>query len=313
MRRTVPPLEAIRQADEKQKAIDARNALLPPGAPREPSVPRLQMRTLKKHFSKLSQFWIHAGRLSHVPKAENPFRGWEYQGVRRKLKKRGPWSDADLNALLASQWFDEDRVGSDHWWVTVIGMWSGLRVEEIARLRPAEDIREIAGVMAFVIQEHPAPEPWSPKTESGERTVPIHSALLELGIMDFVDRRRREGASRLFPSYRITPSSDKLSARFVSDFSRHKNSIGIGPKTTFHSWRHNVATILRNKAVSEARESWIDAVLGHAGGEDDEGKPVRQSVGVTVYLDAVWMQNLKATVEAIRYPDEVDFSRLRRP
>jgi len=89
----------------------------------------------------------------------------------------------------------------------------------------------------------------------------------------------------------------------VTDFSRHKISLGIGPRTTFHSWRHNISTILRNTKVSEARESWIDAVLGHSGPDDDcAGRAQRQpqSEGVTTYLDHVAVRNLVSTVEAIR-------------
>jgi len=34
---------------------------------------------------------------------------------------------------------------------------------------------------------------------------------------------------------------------------------------------------------------------------------------VTTYFDAVSIENLRDTVEAIRYPAEVDLSRLRKP
>ena len=315
VRQAVPPIEAIRRADEKQKEIDARNALLPPDAEREPRVPRLSMKTLKRHFSTLSQYWLYARQRQYVPADSNPFTGWQYQGVGRgkRNKKRGPWSSEDLNRLLASDWFDGERAGRDEWWVTLIAMWGGLRVEEIARLRPSHDIQEFAGVPAFVLQDHPEPEVWSPKTEAGERVVPIHPVLLGLGIMDLVGQRRREGARRVFPSFRLRPSSDKLSAKFVSDFSRHKTALGVGKRTTFHSFRHNISTLLRNTPASDIRETWIDAVLGHAGGEDDAGRARQQSEGITTYLDTIGIRNLLATVEAIRYPDEMDLSRLRRP
>lgn len=315
VRRAIPPLEAIRRADEKQKAIDARNAALPPDAEQEPGVRRLSMKTLKRHFSTLSQYWLFARQRGYVPTDSNPFKGWQYQGIGRgkKHRKRGPWSTEDLNLLLTSEWFDADRIGSDAWWVTLIGMWCGLRVEEIARLRPSHDIQELEGIPAFVVQEHPNPNRWSPKTEAGERVVPIHPFLLELGIMDLVDQRRREGAQRLFPSFRLWPSSDKLSAKFVSKFSRHKIALGIGKRTTFHSFRHNISTLLRNLPATAIRETWIDAILGHSGSEDEDGRARPQSEGITTYLDGIGIQNLLATVEAIRYPKDVELSRLQRP
>jgi integrase len=316
-RKVVTPLEAVSEADEKQKAIDSRNALLPSGATREADVPRVMMKTLKRHFSALSQVWVHAQRADYVPKDRNPFRGWEYQGVKKGQRKRSEWSNADLNRLLASPWFDPEQAGDDRWWVVVIAMFSGMRVEEIARLRPAHDIVEIEGVWSFKIQKHA--NGWAPKTEASERVVPVHSKLMDLGLLQKADAQRAAGAAYLLESFRERPSSDKLSAKFVSDFSRHKTSLGIGAGTTFHSFRHTISTLLRNTSLRDARESWIDAVLGHEGGDEDSDergnrKPrPKRSEGQTTYLGAISVENLQVTVEAIRYPDGVHLSRLGSP
>ena len=304
----VPPLQAIRKADEKQKLIDSKNAARGPGEKPLPSIPRLKMKTLKRHFSALSQVWVYCGRRDYVRKDTNPFRGWEYQGVntgRGSKKRRGPWSPEDLVTLLQSDWFSPDRAGTDRWWVTLVCMWSGMRVEEVCRLRPNIDITHIDGIMALAIQEQADP-PWSPKSEAGARIVPVHSELLKREFADLVQRRVADGSTRLFPSFRARPSAPhKLSAKFVTDFSRHKIGLGIGPQTTFHSFRHNISTILRNTRLSDARESWIDAILGHEGSEDEDGRRRTRSEGVMTYLDDIGIQNLQATVEAIRYPEAV--------
>ncbi len=303
IRKLVPPLEAIRVADEKQKAIDSRNALLPPDAPREASVPRLKMKTLKRHFSTMSQLWLHYATPEQIPRDRNPFRGWTYQGVKRGgKKKRGPFSSDDLNKLLASAWMDR----MDRRWVVLVSLFAGLRVEEIFRLRPSKDIQILHGVPCFVIQEHPAPDKWSPKTEAGERVVPVHSVLLSLGFMEHVEARRESGARRLFAAD-LRPSTNKLSAKFVRDFSREKSGLGIGRMTTFHSARHNISTTLRNTPARDIREFWIDAILGHEGGEDDEGNTRKRSEGVITYMDSVAIRNLLTTVEGIEYPG-VDLS-----
>jgi hypothetical protein len=62
----------------------------------------------------------------------------------------------------------------------------------------------------------------------------------------------------------------------------------------FHSFRHSVRTILGN---TDIKDSWIDAVLEHEGGE--------QSVGIAVYLKRIGVENLKTLVGAISYPDDV--------
>jgi integrase len=321
VRAALSPFEQIRLADLKQAEIDRRNALLPPNAAREKKLDRMSMKTLKKHFSSLSQFWIHAERQGLVGE-RNIFRGWEYQGVKRNgKKKRLPWSTANLQKLIDSPWFAEGDAGqrSDRSWVTLIAMFGGLRVEEILRLRTVHDIRDFqpkedgaAPIHCFVIQPHEAPHEWDPKSEAGSRTVPVHSFLLSLGFMDFVAARRASGAYRLFTPGNNRASSTKLSAKFVSDFSRMKIGLGVGPENTFHSARHNISTMLRNTKNSDFREHWIDAILGHAGGDDDVGNqsgrhPV--SEGLTTYYHGVDVENLKLTVEAIRYP-AIDFSRV---
>ncbi len=249
----VLPVDAARAADAKQQGINARNAALAHDAPREPDVQRLSMKTVKRHFSTLSQFWMHAKRHSHVS-GENPFKGWEYQGVKKGAAKRVDWSTADLMTLLSSPW-----VAGDIRWIVAVAMHSGMRVEEIFRLRPGADIVERDGILCLLVQPQVSPSRWTPKSDAGTRTVPVHSVLLELGFADLV--AARQGWPRLFPGGAARGSSDDLSARFVKEFSRQKSGLGIGSQTTFHSFRHSVSTMLRN--APGMSEPWIDALLGH--------------------------------------------------
>ncbi len=307
--------QEINRADKKQNAIDERNALLQPGAVREPAVSRLKLKTVKRHFSTLSQFWAWMQQRQIVPRGSdlNPFRGWEYKGLKRGQKTRLPWSIADLNMLLGSPWMQGDAHGTSPWWMTLIAMLTGMRIEEIARLRPLYDIETIDGVPCIVVQEHPHPERWSPKTEAGERVIPIPTMLLEKGFMDLVGHRIREKSYRLFPD--LPKQGNKLSKSVSRDFSRNKIALGIGPKVVFHSFRHNVETILQNAPPSNVRTSWIDAILGHAADdtEDDNGRRVAVSEGAKTYLHAIGLQNLQSTVAEIVYPAEVRFDLIRRP
>lgn len=256
-------------------------------------VPRLAMKTAKRHFSALSQLWEWMRPRDHVEK--NIFRGFSFPGTKSNRKLREDWGDEDLLRVLGSKWFGHSvPPDSGQRWVPLIGMYSGLRLEEICRLRPAHDVEEIEGVPCFRIQEHPEPEPWSPKTEAGERILPVHPVLIELGLAELVERRRAEGARRLFPEFRPTGPDRKYGTEFSRKFGKLKQGLGVGEKTVFHSLRHSVRTILGN---TDVKETWIDAVLGHENGE--------QSVGIAVYLKRIGVQNLRATVGAIAYPDEV--------
>ena len=306
--------QSIALADAQQATIDRKNAKLPLGVPRTRAIKRITMKTLKRHFSALSQFWIWAAKRQLVPRgdADNPFRGWDYPGVTRKKKsqKRLPWTGQPLVTLLTSSWFSRENRGTTYWWITVIAMFTGMRIEEICRLRSVEDIDVIDGIPCFLVQEQAEGSPWSPKSDAGERCIPIHDKLLDLGIMNLVADRRTNGHYRLFPD--LIEQGNKLSAVVSRKFSLHKTKLGIGEQFVFHSWRHNVETALHTAPAATVRTSWIDAILGHEAGEgeDADGRRIPASEGARTYLHRIGVQNLQTTVNNIVYP-EVDLSVLR--
>jgi integrase len=150
-------------------------------------------------------------------------------------------------------------------------------------------------VPCILIQEQELPTPWSPKTEAGERAVPVHAALLDAGFMELV--AARQGEERVVPGLVPQGPDGKLGSAFSRDFSRIKTRLGVSNRTVFHSFRHSVSTILRNQDAT-IREPWIDAVLGH----DGDGA---KSMGIAVYLKRIGVKNLASTVAAITYPPEV--------
>lgn len=268
--------EAVEIADKKKEA----------GKP----VARLSMKTAKRHFSTMQQLWKHLVQRSEV--SSNPFSGFSFPGTKSKKSGRDDWADTDLLKLLQSA---RMRTSQRDFWIVAIAMWSGMRLEEACRIRPEHDIHEVDGIPFFFIQEQDTPK-WSPKTEAGERAVPVHSMLIEAGILNVLGERAQE--ERLVPGTRYSGPDRKLGVEFSREFSRLKVSLGVSSRTTFHSFRHSVSTILRNEEAG-IRGEWIDAVLGHEGGKSE-------SMGVTVYLKRIGVANLKRTVERIRYPEAVE-------
>lgn len=61
-------------------------------------VPRMTMKTVKRHFSACSSMWKWLKSNGDV--TENIFIGWEFPGTKSKKKKRLPWIDADLKRLF---------------------------------------------------------------------------------------------------------------------------------------------------------------------------------------------------------------------
>lgn len=182
-------------------------------------------------------------------------------------------------------------------------MFSGMRVEEIARLRPAVDFEDFDGTWCMVLRNQ---GDWSPKSEAGERVVPVHARLLSLGLRELVDRRIAEKSHRLLPGLKKGPRGN-LGAYLSKDFSSAKIKLGIGEKTVFHSFRHSIRTQLGN--VRGLQETWIDAILGHrpGSGSDSDG---RASIGAAVYLKRIGAANLDWTIQQVDYGPEVELWRL---
>ena len=88
-------------------------------------------------------------------------------------------------------------------------MFTGMRLEEVCRLRPGTDIRVEEGVLLLLVQEQEDP-PWSPKSEAGERAVPVHPLLAEAGLMEWAEARDAEGAARIVPGTRLTGRNESL-------------------------------------------------------------------------------------------------------
>ena len=218
--------------------------------------------------------------------------------MRSARAARDDWSEADLLRLLRSPHMRASATawGRD-WWLVAIALFTGMRLEEICRLRPGTDIRIEDGVPLLLVQEQEDPS-WSPKSEAGGRAVPVHPFLVEAGLLEWAAARVAERAARIVPGTRLTGRNESLGAEPSRQFSKLKMGLKVAPKTTFHSFRHGVSTILRNEDAS-LREAWIDAVLGHEG---DGGK----SLGISTYLKRVGVPNLVRVVAGIGYPEAVE-------
>ncbi|WP_233127821.1 site-specific integrase [Acetobacter sp. DsW_059] len=172
--------------------------------------------------------------------------------------------------------------------VTLIAAYTGMRMGEICTLRK-EDLQTHESVPCFMVRPH-AEDNWSPKTEAGTRVIPLHSKLIEAGIMAL---KNNTESDYLIPGLDGSKQKDR-GATLSRVFSQLKTRLGLPAEITFHSFRHTVSTQLRN-ANADIREIWIDRLLGH--------EASHRSQGTTTYLTGISIANLRQTVEAIRYPE----------
>lgn len=169
-------------------------------------------------------------------------------------------------------------------WVNLIAAYSGMRLNEICSL-DVEDVKKDGDVWYFDVT--------GSKTEAGIRCVPIHSAILTGGILEY---RKRVKKGPLFPGLKPGGPDKKhgwyLSKRFT-DFRREQGLVDIDPvsgrdRLDFHSLRRSVVTILKRARIPEHE---VAEVVGHE----------HSQLTFRVYPGRHKLAELRTIVETIRY------------
>lgn len=178
---------------------------------------------------------------------KNPFKGLTVHDPVEARDKRDPFSIEQLVTLFSAAPWSHPLPHADkrpgRFWVPLIALFTGMRLGEIAGLR-LMDVEDRAGVSVFNIRPY---EGRSLKNPESRREVPVHSALVRLGFLDFVEARRKVAKPHeiIFPDAKPNVRSQwgaKLSEWFVA----HVRRGGLeGTKLGFHSFRHSFEDRLR--------------------------------------------------------------------
>jgi integrase len=174
-------------------------------------------------------------------------------------------------------------------WAALIAAFSGMRLEEIAQLSVA-DIRDADanGGKLTVVDIHNGGDN-KLKNKASVRLVPMHSALVRAGLLDYVKALPKSGP--LFPGLvRRASKGGKIGARLGELFRKKLVALDLKREgLCFHSFRHLVSNTL-DKA--EVRESDVARVLGHKVEGISLGTYSEEGPGLKV---------VAATVEKIAY------------
>ena len=251
---------------------------------REEGLPTLSGKSVKNHMMRLSALWNQLHQRELVTR--NPWTGWSFENGQKTVRRS--WTAKELALLASASWHSTSVPKQTFRLVALIAAYSGMRRGEICTLRK-EDLQTVDGIPCFLIRAH-TETGWAPKTEAGTRIVPVHSKLIEAGVLALKDTT---DSPYLIPGLE-TSKQGVRGAALGRAFSLLKTRIGLPAEITFHSFRHTVSTQLRN-ADANIREVWIDRLLGH--------EATHKSQGTTTYLTSISTTNLQQTVEAISYPE----------
>jgi len=205
---------------------------------------------------------------------------------------RDVFTEADLAKIFKSEIYA--KAGAEKsfkYWIPLLGLYTGMRLEEICQLY-VEDLVVEDGLYCLSVNDD---KDKKIKTPAAKRLVPLHPDLVDkFKFPDFVAEQKAKKNERLFPELR------KQSGRFSHYASRWFNAdflVKVGVKSgdgkkVFHSFRHTFANACKVAGVDEykARE-----VLGH----DVSGKSITYGRYGKRYSVAILMTDVILKVKVV--------------
>ena len=246
--------------------------------------PKLSQVTIQKYMIRVIQFFKYCYNSDYISKSiiNDLNVKVEINPMERKVL---PYSKEEANAIFKIvQNFKETNKSpskrinaNDLYYITMIAAYSGMRINEIVQLR-ARDIVQHNNVLCFSINRDDGK---STKNINSIRLVPVHSKLIELGLMEFVKQRASANKS----IFKV--SNKDFSEIFRSQIQR--KLISSDKQKTFYSFRHYFIDTL---VQQEVEPNIIAQIVGHE-------KQYKILLGT--YATNINASVLKAKVEMVSY------------
>ncbi|PWB31474.1 hypothetical protein DCO48_16705 [Pseudomonas sp. SDI] len=221
----------------------------------------ISVTTFNNYIKNLTTFFSYAVREGYC--SRNPFDGLRVRQRHKVSEERSVFSVQDLKRLFDKATYPPAHGGKpNQYWLPLLGLYTGARLNELCQLY-TDDIVTIDGIACIHIRATRPDQKL--KTPGSERLVPIHSKLVELGFLAYVQKVKESGKQRVFPEL-TCHSKHGYSAAPSKWFARLRDQLGFRDevgKKDFHSFRHTLADHLKQKGVAE---SLVGGLLGHQAG-----------------------------------------------
>jgi integrase len=221
----------------------------------------ISVRRASTHISNLTGFFGWAADNGYVK--ENVFAGMRIKAAKTSRgDDREAFTVDQLRTIFRHLTVNPDRLvrNDTHKWGTLIGMFSGMRLNEVAQLDLA-DIKQDGEVWYFDVTLGGNGSK-SLKTIASERRVPVHRQLIDCGLLEFVAVQRSRGIERLFPDlpYSAANGYGRNLGRWFNESLLPRLEIKK-QQLVYHSLRHTMATRLLQ---ADAPEKHVPAIMGHS-------------------------------------------------
>lgn len=203
--------------------------------------------------------------------------------------------------------FARDPAEHHRFWLPHVGLYTGARVNELCQLHPQHDIqKDPSGIWYFKITEDGEDVEdvrKSVKTGASRRLVPIHSVLIKLGFLEYVERQRKAGAQLLFSPFK--PSRGRASGEAEKWFRGLLYDLGLRDETPgarlvgMHAFRSTLLNRAMNEGIGNA-----EVITGHAHSSSEQLKEdVKKSSVVRGYEGEMSVASKRKILEQIEWPE----------
>lgn len=221
-----------------------------------PNMRKVSTKTLNIYIDTYRRFFVWAEQNGYAPQAL--FTGMKVSMPKNQKDRREPFIKEELLKIY-QQLVDQNspHIRKDaHRWGALIGLYTGARLNEVAQLQVA-DVKKEDDIWYFNMNDEG--EKQKLKNKASKRKIPVHSKLIELGLLRFIGKQNPTG--RLFSefSYNKKDGYGRNLGRWFNGSFLVKLRIKQSTKS-FHSLRHTMITQLSQSSVEEAL---IKQVVGH--------------------------------------------------
>jgi integrase len=231
--------------------------------------PKRSAQTVNKTLALVAGIFARAERdgfFDAVPGWSNPFHV-RFEIAQADKEPYEPFSLEELRKLFASPVFTrrerpQGGRGEAAFWFPLISLLTGARRTEIAQLKVGDVRCGEGGIWFFDFTD--AGEDQNLKNSSSARSVPIHTELIRLGLLEVVSARARTHPATAPLWSGFEPPVDPAAKAWTKWFGRYLGRHVVDhPAKTFHSFRHTFKRACREAGLSEEIHH---ALTGHSGG-----------------------------------------------
>lgn len=218
----------------------------------------LSYKTLEQYefaWSGLFQYAIDA----EYAITKNHARGMK-SGLQKDSVQKSAYSSDELKLIFEGQEYAK-RTANDpaKFWIPLLLLYSGARLNEMCQLL-CEDIVIDDGVYCIRISDD-ATARQRVKNDASKRLVPVHSKIIDLGFLEFVESRRKAGGGKLFVS--LDDGKSAKHQKYLGNWwNRFLVVVGVKRRgLDAHSFRHTAVKVWKNAGVDV---TYAAAICGHS-------------------------------------------------